>query len=233
MARSASTRPRRSGFQTIRLRFELDSDATEEQLATLYKLTERYCVVFQTLAKPPTHGVQANGMSANKPESSDLTHTTLSVLLLALLIASSFWVLSPFLMAMLWATIVSVAAWPFFLRLEAALGGRRKLAVAIVTVILLLVIFVPLLLALMTIVTNAGGITAELRSLESIQVPEATEVGGGASAGRREDRHALERTCRADAGATLGRADAVPAVRAAVVRLEGRRRRRACWCSSC
>jgi len=42
------------GFQTIRLRFELDSDATEEQLATLYKLTERYCVVFQTLAKPPT-----------------------------------------------------------------------------------------------------------------------------------------------------------------------------------
>ena len=41
------------GFQTIRLRFELDSDATEEQLATLYKLTERYCVVFQTLSKPP------------------------------------------------------------------------------------------------------------------------------------------------------------------------------------
>jgi predicted PurR-regulated permease PerM len=69
-------------------------------------------------------------MSTNKPESSDLTHTTLSVLLLALLIASSFWVLSPFLMAMLWATIVSVASWPYFLRLEAALGGRRKLAVA-------------------------------------------------------------------------------------------------------
>ncbi len=111
-------------------------------------------------------------MSADKPESSDLTHTTLSVLLLALLIASSFWVLSPFLMAMLWATIVSVAVWPFFLRLEAALGGRRKLAVAIVTAILLLVVFVPVLLALMTIVNNAGGITAELRSLESIEVPE-------------------------------------------------------------
>ena len=94
------------------------------------------------------------------------------MLLLALLIASSFWVLSPFLMAILWATIVSVASWPFFLRLEAALGGRRKLAVAIVTVILLLVVFVPVLLALMTIVNNAGGITAELRSLESIQLPE-------------------------------------------------------------
>jgi uncharacterized OsmC-like protein len=41
------------GFRSIRLRFELDTDATEEQLDTLLKLTERYCVVFQTLASPP------------------------------------------------------------------------------------------------------------------------------------------------------------------------------------
>jgi uncharacterized OsmC-like protein len=41
------------GFQQIRLRFDLDSDATEEQIATLLKLTERYCVVYQTLACPP------------------------------------------------------------------------------------------------------------------------------------------------------------------------------------
>jgi uncharacterized OsmC-like protein len=41
------------GFTDIRLRFELDTDATEEQLATLLKLTERYCVVYQTLRQPP------------------------------------------------------------------------------------------------------------------------------------------------------------------------------------
>jgi uncharacterized OsmC-like protein len=41
------------GFREIRLRVSLDTDATEEQLATLLRLTERYCVVFQTLAKPP------------------------------------------------------------------------------------------------------------------------------------------------------------------------------------
>ncbi|HLW34687.1 MAG TPA: OsmC family protein [Chthoniobacterales bacterium] len=41
------------GFQNIRLRFDLDTDATEEQIATLLKLTERYCVVYQTLAQPP------------------------------------------------------------------------------------------------------------------------------------------------------------------------------------
>ena len=41
------------GFREIRLRFELETEAGEEQLATLLKLTERYCVVFQTLAQPP------------------------------------------------------------------------------------------------------------------------------------------------------------------------------------
>ena len=42
------------GFSAIRLSFELDTDAEEEQLATLLKLTERYCVVYQTLAATPT-----------------------------------------------------------------------------------------------------------------------------------------------------------------------------------
>jgi uncharacterized OsmC-like protein len=38
------------GFKNIRLRFELDADATPDEIATLQKLTERYCVVYQTLA---------------------------------------------------------------------------------------------------------------------------------------------------------------------------------------
>ena len=41
------------GFRDIRLRFELDTDADAEQIATLMKLTERYCVVYQTLRTPP------------------------------------------------------------------------------------------------------------------------------------------------------------------------------------
>ena len=39
------------GFKTIRLEFNLDSDATTEQIESLKKLTERYCVVYQTLIK--------------------------------------------------------------------------------------------------------------------------------------------------------------------------------------
>ena len=41
------------GFRAIRLGFELDTEASAEELSTLLKLTERYCVVFQTLSTPP------------------------------------------------------------------------------------------------------------------------------------------------------------------------------------
>jgi uncharacterized OsmC-like protein len=41
------------GFQHVRLHFDLDTDASEEQLATLIRLTERYCVVYQTLRQSP------------------------------------------------------------------------------------------------------------------------------------------------------------------------------------
>lgn len=46
------------GFQNIRLRIALDTDASEEQLATLLRLTERYCVVYQTLTHPPAISVR-------------------------------------------------------------------------------------------------------------------------------------------------------------------------------
>lgn len=51
------------GFKDIRLQFVLDTDATEEQLSTLLRLTERYCVVYQTLLKPP-----AITVSQTRPE---------------------------------------------------------------------------------------------------------------------------------------------------------------------
>ena len=50
------------GFRQIRLNFEVESDASEEQLATLLRLTERYCVVYQTLrSAPPIDVALRNG----------------------------------------------------------------------------------------------------------------------------------------------------------------------------
>ncbi|MBL8705526.1 MAG: OsmC family protein [Rhodospirillales bacterium] len=48
------------GFRDVRLRFDLDCDTSGEQLATLLKLTERYCVIYQTLRNPPVITVALN-----------------------------------------------------------------------------------------------------------------------------------------------------------------------------
>ena len=53
------------GFQRIRLEFVVDTDASAEQLATLRRLTERYCVVYRTLRQPPLIEVFLNGQLAN------------------------------------------------------------------------------------------------------------------------------------------------------------------------
>ena len=52
------------GFQRIRLRFDLDTDATAEQLDTLIRLTERYCVVYQTLRQAPEMTVTRHAAAA-------------------------------------------------------------------------------------------------------------------------------------------------------------------------
>ena len=101
----------------------------------------------------------------------DLTHTTLSVLFLILLAGGTIWVLSPFLTAMLWAVIVCVAMWPILLHLERLLGGRRRLAVAIITVALMLVVFAPVTAAVITIVDAAWRITAGIESADLMRVP--------------------------------------------------------------
>ena len=47
------------GFRDIRISFDIDGDLTDDQLATLMKLTERYCVVYQTLRSSPPIDVSA------------------------------------------------------------------------------------------------------------------------------------------------------------------------------
>jgi uncharacterized OsmC-like protein len=48
------------GFKSIRLAFDLDTEASQESIAQLIKLTERYCVVYQTLNKRPDLSVKVN-----------------------------------------------------------------------------------------------------------------------------------------------------------------------------
>jgi predicted PurR-regulated permease PerM len=54
------------------------------------------------------------------------------------LIVTTFWLLRPFLVPSAWAIMIVVATWPILLHVQAWLGGRRSLAVAVMTVVLLL-----------------------------------------------------------------------------------------------
>jgi predicted PurR-regulated permease PerM len=55
----------------------------------------------------------------------DVTRATLVVLFIGLLIAACFWILLPFLVAILWATTIIVTTWPVLLGLQARLRGKR------------------------------------------------------------------------------------------------------------
>jgi predicted PurR-regulated permease PerM len=109
-------------------------------------------------------------MKTNTPVARDIPHTILAVLVIGLLILSSFWVLRPFLIAIVWACVIVVATWPTLLTLEARLGGRRGPAVAGMTAAALLTVFVPMLLVVLTIVNNAESITAQAKSLTSLSL---------------------------------------------------------------
>ncbi len=122
--------------------------------------------------------------------SSDLARTTLQLLALGVLIGSSFWIVRPFLLALTWATMIAVATWPLLLRAQAWLGGRRSLAVASMTIALLLTLVVPLSLGIENIVENAGRIADWSKSLATLTLPqppawvEGLPVVGGKIAGR-------------------------------------------------
>ncbi len=111
-------------------------------------------------------------MSATSPASPhDLTRVVLSVLGIGLLIAGSLWVLSPFLGALLWATMIVVSTWPLMLGIQARLGGKRGGAVTVMTVALLLALFAPLYWAVTTLLEQADRIGELVRSLPELRLP--------------------------------------------------------------
>jgi predicted PurR-regulated permease PerM len=106
-----------------------------------------------------------------RTQSSDLTRITLAVLFISILIASCFWIIRPFLSSLLWATMIVIASWPFFLRLQNRLWGKRWLAVLAITVLLLLVLILPICFAVLTILNQSDEIVGWFRSLSNVKIP--------------------------------------------------------------
>lgn len=101
----------------------------------------------------------------------DLARMTLGVLFIGVLALGSLWILRPFLPSFVWSVMIVVATWPLMRRLEARLGGRRGLAVAIMTVAMLFVFVVPLSLAIGVIADHADDAAAWIRALPGRPVP--------------------------------------------------------------
>jgi predicted PurR-regulated permease PerM len=111
-------------------------------------------------------------MTAQRTE---LGRITLSVLFIGGLIAGSLWILSPFLGAFVWATMIVVATWPLMRRIERMCGGHRTPAVAVMSLGLLAILIVPLGVALQTVLGHVDELAALLERLPEMQLPSAPE----------------------------------------------------------
>jgi predicted PurR-regulated permease PerM len=100
-----------------------------------------------------------------------LARTVLALLFMAILIAGSFWVLHLFLTALIWAAMIVVSTWPIMLKVQARLWGRRTLATAVMTLLLLMMLIVPFSLAVVTIVEHSKIIVGWIHSIASFSIP--------------------------------------------------------------
>lgn len=128
----------------------------------------------------------------------DLARTTFAVLFIGVLLAAVLWILAPFLGPAIWAAMVVVATWPVMLRVQAVLWGRRGLAVAVMTLLLLLLFVVPLTLAIVTIVGNADQLLEWAHMAAAFHLPDRPPewvvklpLVGGAIAGAWEQATSL------------------------------------------
>ncbi len=101
----------------------------------------------------------------------DLTRITLGVLFIGATLIACFWIIGPFIPAIVWASTLVIASFPLMERVQAALWNIRALAVAVMTAVLLLVFVIPFWLAIGTIVEHAGQIVGFVRGLETFTLP--------------------------------------------------------------
>jgi predicted PurR-regulated permease PerM len=101
----------------------------------------------------------------------DLLRVTLAVSFIGALTLASFWILQPFLPALVWATMVVVTTWPLLLRLQRWLRGGRAVAVTAMTFAMLTIFVVPVAAAVLTLIENADQVGRWLASLDEVRLP--------------------------------------------------------------
>lgn len=106
-------------------------------------------------------------MTTHRP--TELTRSTLAVLCICLLIATSLWILRPFLFSLTWAVMIVIATWPLMLKIERVCWRKRWIAVLIMSLALLLLLVLPLSFAIVTILDSTGDLIGLLEKLKTIK----------------------------------------------------------------
>ena len=104
-------------------------------------------------------------------EHREVGRITFSVLFITGLLVASVWILLPFLPAILWAATLVIATWPVLQGVQRRTGNRRSLAVAIMTLSLMLIIILPFWLAISTLIANIHVIGDLSQFLRTAQIP--------------------------------------------------------------
>ena len=114
-------------------------------------------------------------MTAPAPNGSydELIRRLAVVLGIAAIAGVSVWMMAPFLLAILWAGTIAVATWPLLLRVQALLAGRRWAATTVLTLLLAVGFFIPLLMVTGTIVEHAGDAATLARDIVANGLPPA------------------------------------------------------------
>ncbi|HTI00162.1 MAG TPA: AI-2E family transporter YdiK [Acidisoma sp.] len=101
----------------------------------------------------------------------DPTRLMMMLFFISALAFCSLWVLKPFLPATIWATTIVVAVWPLLLRLQRLMGGSRGLAVAVMTLIVVVLFVVPFWLAVTTILNHIDSLIGLAHAAVAFRLP--------------------------------------------------------------
>jgi predicted PurR-regulated permease PerM len=118
----------------------------------------------------PPIGVPTSPLPAH-----DITRIVLMVLVIALMIGGSFWILRPFLPALVWATMIVVATWPVMAQVERLLWRRRWLAVAVMTLAFLVLVIAPVIAAIVNLVDYVPDVSDRLKGIGTLTIPQPPE----------------------------------------------------------
>lgn len=101
----------------------------------------------------------------------DLPRMFFSVTFISLMTLGCFWIVKPFILGFLWASMVVIATWPLLIKMQYLFWGRRSLAVVVMTLLLLLLFVLPVSILVSSIVNNSAPLVAWASQPDHLNLP--------------------------------------------------------------